>query len=248
MKLSVVIPCKNEAGTVEQLLDSLVAQTSAPDEIVVIDSHSTDTTVKAVKAYDKKLPIKIITAKGRGVTAARNEGAAAASGDMLLFIDADIRLPKKLIATMRRQIANRNLEVGGFPQRMIEGGVGLRAGARLMNSYIHLMSHTKAPIFFCCFFATKKIHETIGGFDPEIWIMEDYDYAYRAKKAGAKFGLIKGMYFIASIRRFKKKAGLSIGRALYAELYRYTHGMRLTKPLFTYEMGGDEKNEKTKKQ
>lgn len=245
MKLSVIIPCKNEEGTVELLLDSLVRQTQAADEIVIIDSHSTDNTIESVRRYAQKLPVRILTAKGKGATHARNEGAAEASGDLLLFIDADVQLPPKLIERMMAQVESRGLEVGGFSQRMDAQKPTLRTSARLMNGYVRAMSFTPWPIFFSCFFMTKKRHLQIGGFDPEIWIMEDYDYAYRARKAGAKFGLIKGTYFIASARRFEEGEGHSVFKALYAELYRYTHGMRLTKPLFTYDMGGKKPKKKS---
>lgn len=245
MKLSVIIPCKNEEGTVERLLDSLLAQTKPADEIVMIDSHSTDGTVEAIENYAKKLPIKLITAQKKGATFARNEGADVATGELLLFIDADVQLPPTLIEKMMNRIEKQKLEVGGFSQRMETDNSRLRASARAMNGYVRAMSFTPWPIFFSCFFITKKRHEQIRGFDPELWIMEDYDYAYRARKAGAKFGLIKGTYFTASARRFDEGEGHSILRAFYAELYRYTHGMRLTKPLYKYEMGGGKPKKKS---
>jgi glycosyltransferase involved in cell wall biosynthesis len=244
MKLSVIIPCKNEEGTVERLLESLVRQTQSIDEVIIVDSDSTDGTVASVKSFADRLPIKLVAA-GKGVAVARNEGASVASGDLLLFIDADAQLPPNFISQLTSQVEKRGLEVGGFSQRMQAKGGALRTGARVMNGYVRLMSVTPWPIFFSCFFMTKKRHDEIGGFDSEIWIMEDYDYAYRARKKGAKFGLIKNTYFLASARRFEEGEGHSIMRAIYAELYRYTHGMRLTKPLFTYEMGGDDTKKKS---
>lgn len=246
MNISVIIPCKNEAGTVENLLDDLVRQTTPVNEVVVVDSHSSDNTAAVARGYSEQLPIKVIAAMERGVSHARNEGAAAAAGDMLIFLDADAQLPANFIAVFRQQIAKRGLEAGGFSQRMAGNNLGLKVGARLMGAYQKIMSFTAAPIAFSCFFATKAVHEAINGLDPQVWIMEDYDYAYRAKKSGAKFGIIRGTYFIASPRRFEQKAGLSIGRALYAEIYRYTHGMRITKPLFTYDMGGEQKSKNKK--
>jgi glycosyltransferase involved in cell wall biosynthesis len=244
MKLSVIIPCKNEVGTLETLLDSLASQTSPVDEVIVVDSHSTDGTAEVAKRYIGKLPLQVITAKEKGATAARNEGAERASGELLLFIDADVRLPDDLIEKTHKQIEKRNLKVGGYAQHMDTTSRGLRTGSRLMNGYVRTMSFTPWPIFFSCFFVTKQLHEKINGFDPELWIMEDYDYAYRARKSGAKFGLIKGTYFIASARRFEEGESHSILRAIYAEAYRYTHGMRLTKPLYTYDMGGQQKKKK----
>ncbi len=237
MKLSVIIPCKNEVGTVEKLLDSLVAQTLPVDEVIVIDSHSTDETASVVRGYADRLPIKVIPAKEKGVTHARNEGAEAATGDVLFFMDADVQLQPDLIKKTRQAIVRRGLEVGGFSQRMDAASTELRAGSRVMNGYVNMMSLTPWPIFFSCFFVTKELHELIHGFDPSLWIMEDYDYAYRARKEGAKFGIVRGTYFISSARRFEEGEGHSIFRAIYAEAYRYTHGMKITKPLFDYSMG-----------
>lgn len=237
MKLSVIIPCKNEAGTVERLLDSLIAQSTPVDEVIIVDSHSTDKTVEVVKGYQESLPLQIITATERGVTAARNQGAAVASGRLLLFIDADIALPQGFVTQLQNTIKKRHLEVGGFSQHMDAQSLGLRIGSHLMNGYVRAMSATPWPIFFSCFFITKQLHKQINGFDPELWIMEDYDYAYRAHKAGGKFGIVNHTYFTASSRRFETGDGHSILRAVYAEIYRYTHNMKITKPLFHYSMG-----------
>lgn len=245
MKLSVIIPCKNEAGTIEHLLNSLIEQSRPADEIIVVNSHSTDTTVASVKTFQKNLPIRIVTARQKGVTYARNEGASAATGELFMFIDADVTLPPTCIETMLADIHKRRLKVGGFSQRMHADSWGLRLGSRFMNGYVRLMSLTPWPIFFSCFFISKELHQKIGGFDPELWIMEDYDYAYRARRSGAKFGIIHGTFFSASPRRFEEGEGYSIGRAIYAEAYRYTHGLRITKPLFTYEMGGKNPEQKS---
>ena len=248
MRLSVIIPCKNEVGVVEHLLDSLKIQTTLPDEIIVVDSHSDDTTASAAAAYGNSLPIKVIKAKGYGIAHARNEGVLAASGDLLLFVDADVRLPSNFITQALRQTAGRSLEVGGFRQRMPSTKWGIRTGSHLMNGYVHLMSLTPWPIAFSCFFATKEAHDAIGGFDPEVWIMEDYDYVYRARQAKAKFGIVRKTFFYASDRRFQSAAALSISQAIYAELYRYTHGMRITKPLYDYTMGGKQATKKKARQ
>jgi glycosyltransferase involved in cell wall biosynthesis len=244
MKLSVIIPCKNEAGTVEKLLDSILKQTRHPDEIIVIDSHSTDTTVAAVNSYTSRLPIRVVTAQKQGVTHARNEGAEAANGDLLLFIDADVQLAPNLIEKLFKS-AKKGVEAGGFSQRMDAETMHLRVGSRFMNGYVRTMSLTPWPIFFSCFFVTKKLHDELHGFDPNIWIMEDYDYAYRARKRGARFRIVPGTYFVSSARRFEEGEGHSILKAIYAEAYRYTHGMKITNPLYDYSMG-DHAKEKRK--
>lgn len=245
MKLSVIIPCKNEVGTLEHLLDSLTLQSHPADEVIVVDSHSTDATASVAKSYEDRLPIKVVTAQKKGLAHARNEGAQQASHELLMFIDADVQLPKNCLAKLHQAVTKRHLQVGGFAQHMATSSAGLKFGSYFMNGYVRVMSCTPWPIFFSCFFITKEFHQKLNGFDSEVWIMEDYDYAYRARKAGAKFGLVRGTHFVASSRRFEQKDTHAVLKAAYAEIYRYTHGMRITKPLFTYEMGGEEKTKKS---
>ena len=78
--------------------------------------------------------------------------------------------------------------------------------------------------------------------------MEDYDYVYRARRHKATFRMIKRTFFNASDRRFRHGAATSITRALYAEAYRYTHGMRITRPLYDYTMGGPAVKEKSEQE
>lgn len=246
MKLSVIIPCKNEAKILPRLLSSLAGQTTLPDEVIVVDSHSTDNTVAVAKNFSTKLPLQIVTAKEKGISPARNEGVAKASGDLFLFPDADVTLPPTFIETFLREQKRRKLVAGGFTQRMPSKNKGIELGAHFMNAYIRLMQHTPWPIAFSCLFATRDVFEKNNGFDKAIYIMEDYDFMNRAKKHSAPIGIISKQHFIASDRRYVGDNPPPIWQGIYAELYRYTHGMRITKPLFRYEMGGEPKKEPTK--
>ena len=90
MKISVIIPCRNEAGVIDHLLESLTIQTKKPDEIIVVDSASTDNTVECAKAYSSKLPIKIVKVSEKGSSKARNSGASEAAG-ICLCLSMQIR-------------------------------------------------------------------------------------------------------------------------------------------------------------
>lgn len=239
MSIAIIIPAKNEEATLPDLLESLSAQTKTPDEVIVVNSHSTDSTAEVAMSFADRLPVTVHTAKARGVAAARNEGAATTSADYLIFIDADVSLPPHFVAQLEKDIPKRSLDIGGFRQVMDSRQFGLRFGAQLMNGYVRLMSPTPWPIFFSCFFIKRELFEEIGGFDPEIFIMEDYDLALRGRRQGGKFGIVKGTFFHASPRRYEAvDGGQSILNGFYAEMYRYTHSMRITKPLFEYKMGG----------
>jgi len=108
--VSVIIPTYNHATFLPWALESVFAQTSHPLEVIVVEDGSTDETAEVLRVYEGR--IRVLTQPNRGVAAARNAGAAVASGELLAFLDADDAwLPAKL----ERQVAC----FGGEP------GVGL---------------------------------------------------------------------------------------------------------------------------
>lgn len=89
-KISVVIPVYNAEKFLEKCLDSVLGQTLSDLEIICINDGSKDNSAKILKSYaaaDKR--IQIITKKNAGVSAARNDGIGAATGDFIHFLDAD---------------------------------------------------------------------------------------------------------------------------------------------------------------
>ncbi len=95
MRISVIIPAYNAAAYIERALQSVLNQSRPADEIIVINDGSTDATSEILKRYKGKT--RIIEQVNAGVSAARNTGIRAASGDWIAFLDADDEwLPEKL--------------------------------------------------------------------------------------------------------------------------------------------------------
>ena len=104
MKVSIVIPVRDEEHSIRELLDSLLAQTRPPDEIVITDGGSVDATPQIIEEYIYKgAPVCLIRAgaalPGRG----RNLGAAQASHEWLAFTDAGIRLANNWLEALTTQ-------------------------------------------------------------------------------------------------------------------------------------------------
>lgn len=85
---SVIIPLYNKEREIAAAIDSVLAQTLIPREIIVIDDGSTDGGADIVRSYDSPL-IRLISQKNAGVSAARNRGAEEATGRYLAFLDGD---------------------------------------------------------------------------------------------------------------------------------------------------------------
>jgi glycosyltransferase involved in cell wall biosynthesis len=87
MKVSVVISAYNSEATIQTTLDSVLAQTRRPDEILVMDDGSTDQTASFLRDYEPN--VKVFCQPNRGVSAARNALIAQARGDLVAFLDSD---------------------------------------------------------------------------------------------------------------------------------------------------------------
>ncbi len=82
----------NEADALPRLLESIAAQSRAPDEIVVVDGGSTDATMDILREYRARLPLKILQARGANISRGRNLAIRAARGDIIASTDAGVRL------------------------------------------------------------------------------------------------------------------------------------------------------------
>jgi glycosyltransferase involved in cell wall biosynthesis len=113
MKISVVIPVRNEERSIRSLLDALLSQTLPPDEIVITDGGSTDATVSIIQDFiNRGAPVSLIRTThalpGRG----RNLAAARAGSEWLAFTDAGIRpAPNWLSALAARAALDSEIDV-----------------------------------------------------------------------------------------------------------------------------------------
>ena len=87
MKISVVVPTHNRAGLIRATLDSILAQETPPEELIVVDDGSTDDTQAVLHTYQSR--IRTIRVENGGAALARNTGLRAASGRLVAFCDSD---------------------------------------------------------------------------------------------------------------------------------------------------------------
>jgi glycosyltransferase involved in cell wall biosynthesis len=104
MRISLVIPARDEVRTIARTLDDLRRQTRRPDEIVLVDAGSVDGTAAAVEQHviGRDVPTRVIRVGAAFPGRARNAGVRAASGDWIAFTDAGISLAPSWLATLER--------------------------------------------------------------------------------------------------------------------------------------------------
>jgi len=104
-KISVIIPVKNEEGSIKDLLDSLLDQTHKPDEIVITDGGSKDATVKIIEEYIARgYPIKLIKTTHAYPGKARNLAVESSSYELIAMTDAGIKLDKNWLKELLRPL------------------------------------------------------------------------------------------------------------------------------------------------
>ena len=232
MTLSVIIPALNEAVGLPYLLAQLASQTLPPEQIVVADAGSTDRTRDVAAAAGA------IVVHGGLPAAGRNAGAAVATGEMLLFLDADVDLEPTFIAEALAEFAERELTIAGAHIEPVDedATAGNLVACEVANFYLDIMQYVQphAPGF--CLMVSKATHDAIGGFDEEVLLAEDHDYAQRAGRLG-KFRILRCMPVRTSMRRIEKEGILQLAfKYVYCELH-VVAGQKIYEVPFDYEFG-----------
>jgi rSAM/selenodomain-associated transferase 2 len=170
--LSIVIPVLNEADHIAQALKALAPLRSCGAEIIVADGDSDDDTV----ALAEPLSDRIVTS-ARGRATQMNAGAAAARGEVLLFLHADTRLPAGADRLILEGLAQSRRAWGRFDVT-IEGEHPLfPIIAWFMNTRSRLTGIATGDQ---AMFVTRDAYAAAGGF-PDIALMEDIEFARRLK-------------------------------------------------------------------
>ncbi len=113
-RVSVIMPTYNRANTIARAIDSLLAQTRPPDEIIVVDDGSTDNTQEVLARYANQVTV-IVSPRNEGQPAARNRALDIVTGDFIAFLDSDDTLPTDSIErrlTALRQNSNYDVVYG----------------------------------------------------------------------------------------------------------------------------------------
>lgn len=113
MKVSVIVPVRDEEDSIRELLDSLLAQTRPPDEIVITDGGSVDATPQIIESYHLRgLPVNLIRADAALPGRGRNLAAAQARFEWLAFTDGGIRLAKTWLEGLVNKAAeNQSIDI-----------------------------------------------------------------------------------------------------------------------------------------
>lgn len=181
MKISVVIPCYNSAQWVGTAVRSVLAQTRAPSEVIVVDDGSKDDPAAALQEFGEG--VRLIRRANGGLAAARNTGTQSSTGEWLLYLDADDTLfPDALEQLAGTAEKTRAGVVYGFVLQRNEEGGKLHSLARAAGDPPH---PAKAAFWWTplatagCALIRRSLNEAVGGFDENFRQVEDAEYWLR---------------------------------------------------------------------
>lgn len=197
-QVSIIIPTLNEAQCLQRTLRLLSVLEPAPHEILIVDGGSTDDTVaiaaQSAHQYSHHIHYKTLVSPHPGRAVQMNQGAAAATGEILCFLHADTLVPDDLIQVIDQTLADPEVACGGF--------ISLMAGTQATRWGISLHNFLKtyyAPLLFRPHLFIKGLRLLFGdqvmfcrrqdflscsGFNPAIAILEEADLCLKLVQLG----------------------------------------------------------------
>jgi glycosyltransferase involved in cell wall biosynthesis len=174
VKLSIVIPAYNEERLLGATLASIRAAAPAGSEVIVCDNNSTDLTAEVAR----EAGAKVVFEPHNQISRARNRGASVATGDWLVFVDADSTVSRGLFQDLAAAVAGGEVLAGGSTIVADSSSAGYRFSIRAWN-LISRMTRWAAGSFI---FVERKTFEAMGGFSTELYASEELDLFARLKK------------------------------------------------------------------
>lgn len=185
MKISVVIPAWNEEQLLPACLESVrMAFAARPDvglEVIVVDNNSTDGTAAIAEAAGAR----VVFEEQNQIARARNAGAAVATGEWLLFLDADSALSTGLARGILTAIKAGDMVACGSTMHMRGLPWWAHGLMRTWNGVSRLFKWAAGSLLVC----RRDAFRSVGGFSHELYAAEEIDLSRRLKAWGRAKGL-----------------------------------------------------------
>lgn len=228
--ISIIIPTLNEERYLPALLDCIKRQTYRNYEVIVADANSKDKTRQIAKKFGCRL-VKSGGHPGIG----RNNGAKAAKGEILLFLDADSQLDSNFLRDCIGQMEKRKLDVCGCYLNPLSNNLIDKIFMGIFNLWTSATQYFYPNACGTGIFCRKWLHEKVKGFDETIKLSEDMDYVRRCGKHG-KFRILSRPQVLYSMRRYEKEGRFNVGLKLFlSAMYRLIFG-EIRSDIFKYSL------------
>jgi glycosyltransferase involved in cell wall biosynthesis len=195
---SAIIPTLNEERHVGALLSDVASQTRMPDEVLVVDAGSVDGTAAVARQFAF---VKLLEGEPP-VACGRNLGGRSASGDILIFLDADTRLPARFLGRFLTEFERRRLDVACPLYVPYRSTLAIEGFHTLFNLLIRAFQRTLPSGAGHCIAVRSEVFRESCGFDPGLKF-DDIELIRRLAK-GRRFGIVEERVFVSD-RRYKEE-------------------------------------------
>ena len=242
-KVSIILPARNEEENIAKCLDSLIDQDYSNYEIVVIDDSSDDNTGEIISQYEKKNSKVIhVTARPKpegwmGKNWACMEGYKKATGELLLFTDADTKHERNVISLAVSHLLSFNLDALSSIPKMLSFDFWTKITLPMISTFLHtrfsalkVNDPTKnTGYFFGSFFIIKKkTYDEVGtheGVKQEI--IEDGALGKKVKESGYKMKMVRGEHLISAVWARDRSTLWNALKRLMVPLYLQSGGIAI---------------------
>jgi len=193
MRISIVVPCHNAGDYLAETLQSALAQSRPPDEIIVVDDGSSDASINVARSFGDA--VRVVERRNGSAAETRNQGHALASGDAVMFLDADDVLgPDALEGLVAMPaLANRGVVCSPWQRLELRDGTWLRrppsCASRLpgedpLKAWLRGWYHPTSSVLWA-----REALERAGRWNREAGVNDDGDLMMRAFALGVPFGV-----------------------------------------------------------
>lgn len=231
MRLSFIIPVYNSEKGIRDTLYSIVNQNNIElydVEVIVIDNNSTDKTYETADKIALNYSfISLYIERKKGSYSARNKGISVATGDILCFVDADVKIEAKFIEKLIKEKLNNNFMYAGFNVKMnlpsIKSQRTIYSDYDALTSFNNIKDSIKVGNYTptICLAIDKSVIAKVGPFDSKLESGGDVEFGKRVRSAGfsqAYLGKIIVHHPTRNSKLSLENKAKRVGRG-YAQLY-----------------------------
>ncbi len=188
--VSIIIPARNAASDLDACLQALQPSLGPGVELMVVDDGSTDATVEKAKRWGARVIILAGTFRGAGY--ARNRGVRESRGEVLVFVDADVRVHPRAVERALELLDKDpalGAVCGSYDDRPSAPGI-VSVWRNLLHCYTHHISRRFTNTFWTGLGVMRRsVFELGGGFDAEFEGLEDMELGSRISREGVRLRL-----------------------------------------------------------
>jgi glycosyltransferase involved in cell wall biosynthesis len=198
-KVSIVIPTLNEENYVGFVLSDIARQRRKAHEVIVVDGKSEDATASVVERF----PGVDLLIGAPPVANQRNLGGRKASGDILVFLDADVRLSETFLEGFLERIEQRNLDIACPLSMPYRSTLLIKTIHAYINVVFVALQKALPSGAGTCIAVKGEIFQQSPGFDPNLKVGEDVALVRKLSR-GHRFGIVAKQLFVSD-RRYKEE-------------------------------------------